>query len=118
MDVVTIPFFLVPLLVYTYFWLNPFALSAFATGISRYFLAVYLGYKAYMIGLCTEIEFWRYKRASIRLSLESNFPRQLLGEYFDSYKTQDKNSIRLTQKAIFERRHRKLEELFRDLVAD
>jgi len=73
--------FIVPFIICTYFWINPFALIAFWEGVIRYLVEIYLGYKAWKIELNTWIVYKRYVRASKKLAMESGLSGRLVKLY-------------------------------------
>lgn len=114
MNTMFIPFFLVPLLIYTYFWLNPIAFATFIEGVSKYIIEAYLGYKAWRLAWETEIAYRAYKRASKKLAQEQGYPAHVVKLYFDTYGSQDWRHLWQQQKAAYEEKYKNLEDDLRD----
>jgi hypothetical protein len=111
-----IPFILVPLLVYTYFWLNPLALAAFIEGLTRYIIEIYLGYKEWKIDYETKKAYKRYLRQSRKLAKEGGFPGRVVELYFETYSEDDIKTLRQGQRELHEARHKNLEDTMREML--
>lgn len=111
------PFVLIPLLVYTYFWINPTALAAFLEGLSRYIVEVYLGFKAWKVERETRKAYKYYLRQSEKLAREKGLSKNIVSKYIQKYRDEDWNFLYQREKEEFETRNRDLEDELRDLIA-
>lgn len=111
-----LPFFMVPLLVYTYFWLNPMAFAAFLEGISKCLVEIYLGYKEWKIEYETKRAYRRHVRASQKLARDSGFSSRAVKLYFETYGEDDWRSLRYRERQRHEKRYRDIEETMRELL--
>lgn len=109
-----LPFFLIPLLLYTYFWVNPTVFAAFMEGLARFVAELYLGYKAWRLELETKRSFRYYQKLSRKMARENGFSGNLLKAYFEAYGEHDWKEIYQREKEIFEERNRDIEEQIRD----
>lgn len=116
MDSEFFPFVLIPLLIYTYFWLNPTALASFMEGVTRYLVEIYLGYKAWRIEQAARIAFRSYQRQLKQLAQKNRLPGTLLKSYRRAYEKDDWKFIYQREKQEYEERNRSLEDEIRDLL--
>lgn len=116
MSIGLLPFVLIPLLVYTYFWINPTAFAAFLEGFSRYIVEIYLGYKQWKLERETKKAFHYYRRQSEKLAKEDGLPKDVVKAYFSTYGEEDWKFIYQKQKEDYENRNRDLEDEMRELV--
>lgn len=117
MDSAFFPFVLIPLLVYTYFWVNPMALASFMEGFARYIVEIYLGYKQWRIERATQRAFKHYQKQSRVLAAKNGLSSGHLKSYFKTYGKDDWRFIYQTEKQDYEERNRNLEDEMRDLLA-
>lgn len=111
-----LPFLLVPILVYTYFWINPLAFAAFVEGINKYLIEVYLGYKEWKIEHETKKAYKRYVRASEKLAQDSGLAGELVKLYFDTYSEGDRKTLMQQNRERYEEKHKDLEEAMREML--
>lgn len=110
------PLVLIPLLIYTYFWLNPTALATFMEGFMKYLVEVYLGYKAWRLEYQTKKAYRYYQKQSERLARERGVPNKTLADYFKTYKRDDWNFLYQREKEEFESKNRDLEDEMKNLL--
>lgn len=110
------PFVLVPILIYTYFWLNPLALCLFLEGLMKYLVEVYLGYKQWRIEYETKKAYRRYLKASRKLAKDSGLDDKLVKLYFETYSEGDRRALMQQKKELFEEKHKDLEEAVREML--
>ncbi|OGM32933.1 hypothetical protein A2803_05055 [Candidatus Woesebacteria bacterium RIFCSPHIGHO2_01_FULL_44_21] len=116
MGSVILPFILVPLLVYTYFWVNPLAFAVFLEGLTKYLIEIYLGYKEWKIEYETKKAYRRYTRASEKLAHDSGLTGELVKLYFDTYGENDRRTLKQQNREYYEARYKSLEETMRDML--
>lgn len=105
-----LPFLLVPLLVYTYFWLNPLSFSTFVEGVVHYLAEVYLGFKATKIDIQTKLAYRKYTKNAEKIARQSGYSNDFVRAYLSSYKFEDWQILRQQQKELHEERYRNFEE--------
>lgn len=110
------PFFVVLLLIFTYFWVNPLALATFMEGLIRYLVEIYLGYKEWRIEYEAKKAYRRYLRQSRRLARESGFSDHLVRLYFKTYGEDDWRTFKTQSRQAHEERYRDLEDSMRELI--
>lgn len=110
------PFVLIPLLVYTYFWLNPTALAAFLDGFIRYITEIYLGYKAWRLEYETKKAYKYYMKLSEQIAEEKGISKKTLNKYFKVYGKEDWNFLYQREKDDFENRNREIEDNLREMI--
>ena len=110
------PFMLVPLLVYTYFWINPMALTIFVEGMAKAIVEIYLGFKAWKLEWETRRAFNQYKKASLILARQEGYPKKLVKAYFKTYGQNDWRFLWQQNKDAFEEKHRDLEDELREMI--
>ena len=106
--------FIIPFLVYTYFWVNPNALSTFLEGLYRYIAEIYFGYKAWRLEYETKRAYKYFQKRSKRMAKENGFSENLVKAYFETYREHDWKYLYQLQKEEFEERNRDIEEQIRD----
>lgn len=111
-----LPFLLVPLLVYTYFWLNPLSFTTFIEGVLRYLAEIYLGFKATKIDVQTKLAYRRYRKDARKVAKQSGYSNDFVNAYFSSYKFEDWQILRRQQKELHEEKYRNFEEELSDLL--
>jgi hypothetical protein len=112
-----IPFFLIPILVYTYFWINPLLLSAFLEGMYQYLVEIYLGYKEWKIEREAKKAFSQYQKRSKKLAKENGFPTHVVSLYFEDYGEVDFEFIKNSYRSDYEKKHKDFEDDMRDMLA-
>jgi|GEM_PF-6011950 len=116
MELGFIPFVVVPLIVYTYFWINPFAFASFWEGFIKYLVEIYLGYKAWKIEFDTWIAYKRYVIASKKLAMKSGLSGRAVKLYFKTYFDSDITEIKRIERQIYEEKHKQLEDSLRNMI--
>jgi hypothetical protein len=111
-----IPFVLVPLVIYTYFWINPLSFATFWEGILRYLVEVYLGYKAWKIERQTNKAYKRFQKNSLALAKRQGFEKNTVKLYFKEYGQLDWNYIKNQLKEMHERKFKDLEDNMREMI--
>lgn len=111
-----LPFVIVPLVIYTYFWINPAAFATFWEGLLRYIVEIYLGYKSQKIERQTNKAFRQFQRKSLSLAQKQGFSKNTVKLYFKEYGKLDRNYLKNQLKEDHERKHRDLEDSLRDML--
>jgi hypothetical protein len=111
-----ITFILIPLLIYTYLWVNPLILATFLEGLGKYLVEVYLGFKDWKIEYETQRAYRRYMKASQKLAENDGFPSHIVRLYFKTYGKDDWKAIRQQNREIHEDRYRDFEDTMREML--
>ncbi len=111
-----LPFVLIPLLVYTYFWVNPIAFATFMEGVSKYIVEVYLGFKEWKIEHETKKAYRHYIRESEKLAKTQGYPDSVVKLYFKTYGQDDRSFLRQQNRQMHEARYKDIEETMRELI--
>lgn len=116
MNEANLQFILLPLLIYTYFWINPSAIVEFFQGVARTFVEIYLGYKEYKLWVATQMSFTHYRIKSILLARHEGLSLGNLASYFRTYGEKDWNYIYDNHRNVHESKYRNFEEGLRDMI--
>ncbi len=113
----SIPFLIIPIAVFTYFWINPIATATFTEGVVRFFIEVYLGYKAWKIERKAEIAYRRYVRQSEKLARQEGLSSKFVKLYLQEYGEDDKKDLYNKIREDHEQKYRNFEDAMRDFLS-